>query len=79
MSVSLRIVDCCKRDFVCVFVCFLYLDSNGTIDWKENDFKGLNECLLLCCLYVWRIDRLQYQQELDGNHVLIIFDFFVFH
>ena len=40
MSVSLRIVDCCKRDFAWFFVGFLYFDSNGTIDWKEKESKG---------------------------------------
>ena len=34
---------------------------------KKMNLRVLYECLLLCCLYGWKIDLHHSQRELDGN------------
>ena len=50
ISVSLRMVDCCKN-FAWLFVGLLYLDSNGIMDWKENESK-VNICISSPLLFI---------------------------
>ena len=46
---------------------------------KKMNPKVLYEYLLLCCLFEWKIGLLHSQPELNGNHFLIVFDFFMFY